>query len=183
MRQYCLLVKSKNEKSLEKFVDFFIKQMKTKFNSAPVVINVQTSKKIVTLLKSPHVNKTAQEHFESRTFTKKILIDCSYSAKDFFLLKKLLNGLFQDILICVEIRVAANSYRERKKSFFYSKNFKLSKTRLLQINVKRQKKEEVRKKIELKKKRLLVLTKFIEAVNVFGEMSLQKLTKNKASFK
>jgi len=49
--------------------------------------------KIITLLKSPHINKTAQEKFKIYKYIQKLTIHCSQIFKFLILLKKLRNFL------------------------------------------------------------------------------------------
>ena len=66
MKQYCLKIQSKNEKSLKNFLCFFFKHLKTRFSIIQKSSANQTNRRVITFLKSPHVNKTAQEQFYLR---------------------------------------------------------------------------------------------------------------------
>ena len=60
-----IFIQSKNLKSIKKFLKFFDKvSMDFKLLSFKKTFNKLTKKKIITVLKSPHVNKSAQEQFE-----------------------------------------------------------------------------------------------------------------------
>ena len=68
-----LKASSKDQKTLEKFVQLF-----SKLEASTFVIKCLPKKKkrkFVTVLKSPHVNKTAQEQFEFRFYNKQFLIN------------------------------------------------------------------------------------------------------------
>jgi len=88
MNIYILKLSSKNLDSLQKTARWF-KQKLTQsnyfFENQPKNKN---RKKILTLLKSPHVNKTAQEQFEIRTFSRVFLIRSTKSSNFIYLFKK-----------------------------------------------------------------------------------------------
>lgn len=170
MQQYCLKIVSKNEKSLEHFLYFFDKHLKTKFNIIQKQISTQNKRKIITLLKSPHVNKTAQEHFEVRIFTKHIFLKPFYSKKTLILLKKILNKLFQDILIRLELITDKFIHQKINRSAFYPDNFRLFFDTQSKINIKRHKRKTLTKQICLRNKSLFNLTKFLSAISIFSEM-------------
>ena len=75
---------------LQKFLNFFLGLQKT--SSTWNVISNSNKKDVITVLKSPHVNKTAQEQFEYRTYSKKILIN-SFKPSMFLLTLKKIKGL------------------------------------------------------------------------------------------
>lgn len=83
-------VSSKNKKMLKNFVQFLLKLESTshflKFFSK------KNARKFVTVLKSPHVNKTAQEQFEFRFHTKEFILN-SFKPLTFFLILKKTNNL------------------------------------------------------------------------------------------
>jgi ribosomal protein S10 len=85
-----LQIISKDKKMLQKFLDFFLGLQKT--SSTWNVISNSNKKDVITVLKSPHINKTAQEQFEYRTYSKKILIN-SFKPSIFLLTLKKIKGL------------------------------------------------------------------------------------------
>jgi ribosomal protein S10 len=103
MAQTCFFtVESKNKKSIFNFLNFFESVTGDTIKSR---IQKKRSKKQkykkITLLKSPHVHKSAQTQFESRVYKKEILI-VLFCAFDFLILtKKLLNYSFYDIKITI----------------------------------------------------------------------------------
>ena len=73
-----ITIKSKNKNSLENFLNVFYEfgnNNKLKLNRAMFLSQRKKHNKIFTILKSPHVNKTAQEQFEFILFTKSIKVD------------------------------------------------------------------------------------------------------------
>ena len=170
MKQYSLKISSKNEKSLKNFLSFFFNHLKTKFNIIQKLVTTHNDKKVITLLKSPHVNKTAQDQFELRVFTKQVLTKSFYSEKNIIFLKKILNKLFQDISINLEFVTNKSINLENKLLIFYPDNFKLSTYKQYKTNLKRRKQKNKTKTINLGKNSLFNLTKFLNIVSVFGEI-------------
>ena len=170
MKQYCLKITSKNEKSLKNFLYFFFKYLNAKFNVIQKSVITYNNQKIVTLLKSPHVNKTAQEHFEVRLFTRKVLIKGVYLKKNLMFLKKILNKLFQDIYIQLEFTTNKNVNKTNELLIFSSDNFKLTSSRKFITNLIRNKRKAVSEKLRLKRNSLFDLTKFLFTVSAFGEI-------------
>jgi ribosomal protein S10 len=83
-------VSSKDKKVLENFGQFLSKlEMTSNFLKS---FSKQNTRKFVTILKSPHVNKTAQEQFEFRFYTKEFVIS-SFKPLTFFLILKKVNNL------------------------------------------------------------------------------------------
>jgi ribosomal protein S10 len=85
-----LQIVSKDKKVLKNFLRFFFELQKT--SSTWNVISSSNKKDVITVLKSPHVNKTAQEQFEYRTYSKFFLIN-SFKPSIFLLTLKKIKGL------------------------------------------------------------------------------------------
>jgi len=97
---FYLKVSCKDKKILEKFTKVF-----TKIKSLPIFVKPfpkHEKRKFVTILKSPHVNKTAQEQFEYRFFSKHFLVFSIKPEIFFLLLKKLKNLSFSGIKLEVK---------------------------------------------------------------------------------
>lgn len=172
MKKYCLKVTSKNEKSLKKFLYIFFKHLKTKLNIIQKPIALHSKRKVITLLKSPHVNKTAQEHFEARTFSRKILVVSSCFERDLIFLKKVLSELFHDVSIHLELVTNKIVTMKNKESLLYPTNFKLWTNNSIQTNSKRYKKKAFSQKLSLKEHSLFDTTKFLSLISIFGEVSI-----------
>ena len=87
---------------LDKFNSFLLMQNLNLFISKNV-LSFPTKKKIYTVLKSPHVNKTAQEKFKSEIYSKKYKI---YSDKPQLLLKFLKiveSSLFEELFLKIQL--------------------------------------------------------------------------------
>lgn len=170
MKQYCLKIVSKNEKSLRNFLFFFSNHLKNKFNIIQKLVATPNSKQRITLLKSPHVNKIAQEQFEMRIFTKQILTKSFYLEKSIILLKKVLNKLFQDISIHIEYTTNKNIKSKTKALTFYPDNFKLPSQKQHKANLQRTKRKNKLKIIKPETKILADLAKLLKILSIFGEI-------------
>jgi ribosomal protein S10 len=91
---------SKDNKVLKKFLLFLLK-----LNMSPVVIKSvpkQQKRKFVTILKSPHINKTAQEQFEFRYYSKEFIVHSVKPLTFFLIIKKLKNLSFSGLKLEVK---------------------------------------------------------------------------------
>ena len=97
-----LNLKSKNIKSLKYFL-FLIQEFHKTYDSQSLkFITIKKVKKVLfSVLKSPHVNKRAQEQFEYKIFTCRIAIYTQNYLKVLLLIKTLHENFFSDILIKV----------------------------------------------------------------------------------
>ena len=96
-----LFIKTKNYHSLKKFskiliLSFFrLKIKKVKYYP------LSKKRTLFSILKSPHVNKAAQEQFEFKYSHRKIVIDSKYFQKILIIFKKYYSNMFCDIKIKV----------------------------------------------------------------------------------
>jgi len=84
---FYLKASSKNQKVLKSFIMFL-----SKFHDLPVAIKhipSRKKRKFITVLNSPHVNKSAQEQFEFRYYNEHFLIVSSKPSLFFLILKKI----------------------------------------------------------------------------------------------
>lgn len=110
MSKYTLIISSKNKKSLTKFSHFFFHNYK---NNSQIFTKLFRKKKIkenISVLKSPHVNKTAQEKFKHTHFFITITFATFEIKKELFILKKINNQIFPDLKIIVK-----GVYKKRKE--------------------------------------------------------------------
>jgi ribosomal protein S10 len=105
-----LNISSKNQKSIKKFLTF-IKRIK--INMIIQYFQKKKKKKLISILKSPHVTKTAQEQFEYKTFSKKLIIFSFNVIPLIILFKKIKNKLFSDLQM--ELRLLTNKKVKTKK--------------------------------------------------------------------
>lgn len=75
MKKFCLIIRSKNKSTLNNFIAFFNDYQIYNLNSLKKYLVKKTKKNKIALLKSPHVNKKSQEHFESINFKKHFSIE------------------------------------------------------------------------------------------------------------
>ena len=149
--------------------------LKTEFNSIEKSNSLYNKKKVITLLKSPHVNKTSQEKFECRVFLTKMLLRSSFLNKNFIFIKKVLTNLFQDISIKIEFMPNSILNNFNCKSILELDTFEFFRNLMLKDNTQR-------KKIKNRKTTNFSTTKFshfLLVISGFGE-SLTLQTRNKS---
>lgn len=170
MKQYSLKIVSKNEKSLNNFLAFFFSLLKTKFNIIQKSLTTHNNRKVITLLKSPHVNKTAQEQFEIRIFYKHVLTKSFYLEKNLIFIKKILNKLFKDVSVILEFITNKSENFTNNLVLFYPDNFKLPIPEACKTNLQRKKQKSKSRAINSRKNSLFNLTKFLNTISICGEM-------------
>jgi ribosomal protein S10 len=114
-------IKSKNKNSLIFFLKIFNQfnnDKKLKLNQTLLLSQKKKHKKIFTILKSPHVNKTAQEQFEFISFSKKIKIDTFQVLKTLIVLKKLQTTLFSDVIIKLDFIIDTEQTKAKLSTKF-----------------------------------------------------------------
>jgi ribosomal protein S10 len=145
MKHYQLTITSKNKKSVENCFLFF-QNNASEFNLNTIQKYFKKKKKrnILTILKSPHVNKSAQEQFESKLFSKQLSI---YSSKNFqflLFLKKIKTYLFHDVKMKIKFILNKNLSEKIKIHILNPTNFKLNVLGKI----------ELKKRISYKKKKI-----------------------------
>lgn len=127
MKHYQLTITSKNKKSVENCFLFFLNNAnELNLNIIKKDFKKEKKKNILTILKSPHVNKSAQEQFEFKLFSKQLSV---YSQKNFqilFFLKKIKIYLFPDVKIKIKFILNKNLSEKIKVHIFNPTNFKLN---------------------------------------------------------
>ena len=126
MIQYHITITSKNKNSIKDFFLFLNKNFKN-FNIITKYLKKKKSKKVLTILKSPHVNKTAQEQFETRLFTSQISV--YYSKKNLLaliFLKKIKTYLFPDIKIKIKFTINKFLLEQTKLKHINPDSFKIN---------------------------------------------------------
>jgi ribosomal protein S10 len=113
MTKYNITVYSKNKNSLNCFFRFLKHNLKIQSIQTPLhCVRKKKKKKKITVLKSPHVYKTAQEQFEYTIYSIKISFHVYRAKKYLVLLKKIKNQLFPDIKIKINLE---GSLKDRRK--------------------------------------------------------------------
>ena len=123
-----IAIRSKNYNSLKSFVRIFktLTQIEElKLNKILKVFQKKRFKKIFTILRSPHVNKSAQEQFEYNLFAKHVNIKSHQILKTLIILKKIKTISFSDIELKIKFIINPKS----KKDIFIN-NLKLKKIRI-----------------------------------------------------
>jgi ribosomal protein S10 len=103
-----IIIKSKNKNSLKLFFKasqriFRIKKLKC--YKKTVFFQKKRAKKLFTILKSPHVNKTAQEQFQFNLFSRNLRMKAYRISKVLVVLKKLQSVCFADIQIKIKFHI------------------------------------------------------------------------------
>lgn len=118
-----LKASAKDQRVLEKFSHFL-----TKLDTSTFVLkhrSKQNQRKFVTILKSPHVNKTAQEQFEYRFYYKQFLINSLNPLTFFLMLKKAQNSSFSGLKLEIKSVLSSNEKTVNSKKIFNPDNFLL----------------------------------------------------------
>lgn len=127
MKHYQLTITSNNKKSAENCFLFFLNNTsELNLNLLKKAIKKKKRKKVLTILKSPHVNKTAQEQFESRFFSKQINLYTSKNRQFLLLLKKIKIYLFPDVKIKTKFILNKNLVKKTQTNLLNPSNFKLN---------------------------------------------------------
>jgi hypothetical protein len=160
---FYLKISCKDKKILKKFIYFF-----QRLNILPVSLksfSKHKKQKFVTVLKSPHVNKTAQEQFEYRFYSKEFLI-CSFKPLTFFLLlKKLKNQSFPGINLKVLGLFKKNNLYKYVLRIVTPDNIRLNKSKI---------KSRSLKTISIKSQsNFLFSKKYIQLFDLHGEICLK----------
>lgn len=134
MKILLLTASSSNEKSLKNFLELLKENFKNKQTSIIKTGRFIENKKIVTILKSPHVNKTAQEQFEKREKIVQIFLISENFNKTILTVKKILNTIFRDIKLTVEYLTNNHSKKNNLLGVFKNTNFKINCTNKIRTN-------------------------------------------------
>jgi ribosomal protein S10 len=114
-------LKSKNLKSLKRFLIIF-----NKFcviydsESMKLTSNKKIKKVLFSVLKSPHVNKSAQEQFEFKLYNTRLIIYSKSFLKILLCLKFLSKKFFSDIQLKVSVTVKQKQVHNAN-SFYFKK--------------------------------------------------------------
>jgi len=123
-----IVINSKNNTSLKSFLKVFrnlSQNKKLQLNTTLKISNKARLNKIFTVLKSPHVNKGAQEQFELNIFSKNVIITTFQVLKILILVKKIQSMSFSDI----DIKIKFILFNNLKKNMLIS-NLKLKKVKI-----------------------------------------------------
>jgi ribosomal protein S10 len=124
MRSFNLLLTTKNKDSLKNFLHFFNTNIDKNFNVVKKNISKKKRKVVITLLKSPHVNKTAQEQFEIKFISEHLKISTTQLYKCIIFFKKVKNYIFADLNFRIKFISNEKSSKLSEKIIFNIDNFK-----------------------------------------------------------
>ena len=134
-----IYVSSKNSISLNTFLRFFLKISKNK-QIKTNIYSIQHSKPKLTkkfsILKSPHVNKKAQDQFEFRVYRKQLSLYSYQGLKLLMILKKIQCKLFADVKIKVEFVLNENKFYKETHKKFNPNKFSLKKNKVNSLSSK-----------------------------------------------
>lgn len=109
---------SKNLKSLNLCLTFFLKLVNSKRVKIKIFKKVKPIRKTdteFTILKSPHVNKTAQEQFKSELFNYKLYISYNFQfVKLLFIIKQLNTKIFVDVNLVLKFILNKKNFIQNK---------------------------------------------------------------------
>ena len=144
MTNYKIKLYSKDKKSFNNFFKF-IRQESSKFKSFPIFLKISKEKnkrKKLTILKSPHVNKKAQEQYQVVTYTNQISCLAWNEKKNSVFLKHIKNHIFPGI----KIHIKKNVYNKHltKKLFINIQEKIKNETLFITLNPQNKKKLFIR---------------------------------------
>ncbi len=117
-------LRSNNIRSLKNFQSFLVKNITNEELKNFYSFHSKTTKlKSFTVLKSPHVNKTAQEQFNYRSYRTKIMLFSSNFSLTLYYLKLIKNNLFINLDIKIKLYSKNVSYHKKLKCCFNPNKF------------------------------------------------------------
>jgi hypothetical protein len=124
MKHYNITIVSKNKKALVAFFLFFGGNLDLNFNTINKYFERKKRRKILTILKSPHVNKKAQEQFESKLFSKQLTLYLPNHFQYLLFLKKI-KTIFTEVRVKIKFIHNKNLLKKKQMYIFNIQNFKL----------------------------------------------------------
>jgi ribosomal protein S10 len=125
---YHITIISKNKSSLNSVSTLLNSINNNKYLNLNIIkkyFKKKNKKSVLTILKSPHVNKTAQEQFEFKFSSKQFLIKpTTKNLKFILLLKKLESNLFPDTKIILKF-ISNRKLKKKNSKIFNINNFKI----------------------------------------------------------
>ena len=164
---FYLKVSCKDKRILKKFLYFF-----AKIKFLPIYLksfSKQRKRKFVTVLKSPHVNKTAQEQFEYRLYSKHFLIHSLKPFTFFLLIKKLKNLSFPGLNL--EVKGFLGKTETQILKILNPDNIILKSTN---ISYPRKKSLRTTQYQKYYNSKFLFYKKYLQLFDLYGEICLKK---------
>ena len=117
-----IYIYSKNKLSIANYLKFlkkYLRKKKLKFKNIIITFRKKTKTKVFTVLKSPHVNKTAQTQFEQRLYKNQLTVYSSNYLKLIYFVKYFSEKNFSDIKIKIKlIKNKNNNFILKKTTSF-----------------------------------------------------------------
>ena len=174
---FYLKVSCKDKRILKKFI-----KVLTKITSLPIFLKsfpTCEKRKFVTVLKSPHVNKTAQEQFEYRFYSKHFLIRSFKPLTLFLLLKKLKTLSFPGINLEIKGLFERNKTNKHSLKIISPDNIVLATTSLAHDNKQIFKLDTRARTAQTASKNsdanFLLSKKYIQLFDLYGETYLRNV--------
>lgn len=189
MKPCFIKISSKNKSSILKFSFLIFKKFNFKIGPKIILKNylkTKKRKKIFTILKSPHVNKKAQEQFEIRVFSQQLAIYTTYDAGFIYFLKNLKLRLFPDIKLKIEFSINKNNslkitafdihnYKFQSYKFDFNQNTIVQKIVNTNKNLTFQQKKNLIQQIQYKNN-FNKSTAYLNVLGIYGELVLKKFS-------
>lgn len=169
MKSYHLTFLSKNKNSLNSAFLFFLKTSTLNFNVVKKYFQKKTDKHFLTILKSPHVNKKAQEQFEIRIYSKQLSIYSPKKLKYLFFLKKIQENLFSDVKLKIKFSITEKKQSQLRFNTFNPDNFKLNTNKNF-TSQKNNLENFKRKKTCSNFKNTIEVKNFLTIIDTYGEL-------------
>ena len=167
MKAYHITFSSKNKNSLNNAFLFLLNDFKK--SGLKKHFKKKTKRRIITILKSPHVNKKAQEQFESHMFSRQLSSYSFNKFKNLFFLKNIKEKILSDLKLKIKLSLNKKKEKSLEISMFHPNNFKI-----------RNYIKKLNQSVELNKKRANNLTQFsnkqmqtlnmLKVFDIYGEL-------------
>jgi ribosomal protein S10 len=174
MKNYNITIASKDKKSLNAFLSFFGSNLDLNFNLINKYFEKKKQRKILTILKSPHVNKKAQEQFESKIFSKQLTLYVPKHSQ-YLLFFKRIKTVFTDIRIKIKFIQNKNSVKNKQIYVFNIQNFKsemLNNSDYCNKNLQKLKQNKIKNYCENKRNILQQVKQSVKIADIYGELYL-----------
>ena len=177
MSKINITIFSKNKKTLQNFLIFLKQKLPIlKLNTITKYNTKKNQHKKITILKSTHINKTAQERYEYKTYVLNVKTNTFKPFKYLLFFKKLKNNSFPTIKIKIESTIK-NKRLNIKTNYLNLKNYQLKLNIIKNLQQWESKKCKNKKKINhlnlysnLTEKTL----NYLKITDCFGEFQINK---------
>jgi ribosomal protein S10 len=119
-----LILSSKNKQSLDRAFFFIINNFK--YNILQKSFVKKTKKQFFTILKSPHINKKAQEQFEYNIFSRQLTLYFLENSAHIYFLKKTQKNIFSNVKLTIKFASNKKKEKDLRIQVFDPCNFKLN---------------------------------------------------------